>query len=86
MKLTRAQRSAAMRRYWACLDPEARRRRSANFIAACHAAGRANAICNKFDVLERYVHLDRDEAIWQAWRDSRTMARGQRYRSRQRAS
>lgn len=45
-------------------------------------AGKTNAICDREDVLERYRQLDRDDAIWQAWKDSRAIKRWQRYRAR----
>lgn len=45
--------------------------------------GRANAVVDRADILARYVHLDRDEAILAAWRDSRRLQRWQRYRARQ---
>jgi hypothetical protein len=44
--------------------------------------GRANAVVDREDILERYAHLDRDEAILTAWRDARRLRRWQRYRTR----
>lgn len=48
-------------------------------------AGRANAVIDRQDVVNRYLHLDREDAIWQAWRDARRIAKYQRYRARRRA-
>lgn len=44
--------------------------------------GRANAIIDRVDILARYAHLERDEAILAAWRDARRQKRWQRYRAR----
>lgn len=46
--------------------------------------GRANAVVDRADILERYLHLDRDEAILAAWADGRRLQRWQRYRARHR--
>ncbi len=48
--------------------------------------GRANAVVDREDVLARYVHLDRDDAIFAAWRDSRRIQKYQRYRARRRGA
>ena len=44
--------------------------------------GTCNALIDRNDVIARYVHLDRDDAIWQAWKDARRIKRWQRYRAR----
>lgn len=42
--------------------------------------GKANAILDSMAILERYQHLDRDEAILSAWKDARRIQKYQRYR------
>lgn len=56
------------------------RRTPAQRRAQGREGGRANAVVDRADILARYLHLDRDEAILAAWRDSRRIAKGQRYR------
>lgn len=47
-----------------------------------HEGGKANAVVDRAEVLERYIGLDRDDAIWQAWKDARRMEAWRRYRAR----
>jgi hypothetical protein len=46
--------------------------------------GKATAVVHRVDILARYAHLDRSEAILAAWRDARRLQKWQRYRARHR--
>ena len=48
--------------------------------------GKANAVVDRVDILARYLHLDRDAAILQAWKDARRIPKYQRYRARRKGT
>lgn len=48
--------------------------------------GRTSAVISRLNILDRYRHLDRDDAIVSAWKDALMLQTKRRYRVRQRVA
>lgn len=61
-------------------------RTHAERVAHGREGGKTHAVVYRADVLARYAHLDRETAIWQAWKDARILQTQRRSRAKQAAA